>query len=382
MNTKHFSRLLSCSLAAALLLLASSLVRADEDEGGEVDPTIFYEKLAPYGTWVDHPQYHRVWYPHGVPRGWRPYTHGHWVHTHLHGWLWQSDWEWGWAPFHYGRWAFDDHYGWIWVPGSVWGPAWVAWRSGGNHIGWAPLPPTVGWHDERGLLLDHVDLSSGIAAPHWIFIEEQYFLAPHMHHRIYRPANNFVYVRDTQNITRFTMVNRHIVNQSLAIEHVERVTRQPVRTVHVRDVNDFTNTHHTRHDDHAVPVFRPRTNTFRMQEQPIKPYTTQNRPARPHNEIKEYHQPNNASGDRHLEDKNTRRLQEQPIKPYTTQTPAARPHKEINEHRQHSSEHEHTVVEDKKADRQQRNAERQGQKHKEHEQKKFERQPKQLKDRD
>ena len=31
--------------------------------------------------------------------------------------------------------------GWFWVPGREWGPAWVSWRTGGDSIGWAPIPP-------------------------------------------------------------------------------------------------------------------------------------------------------------------------------------------------------------------------------------------------
>lgn len=443
MNTKHRTRFLPCYLAALLLLLASSPVRADDDE--DIDPTIFYEKLAPYGTWVDHPQYHRVWYPRDVPRGWRPYTHGHWVHTHLHGWMWQSDWEWGWAPFHYGRWAFDDDYGWIWVPGSVWGPAWVTWRSGGSYIGWAPLPPEVGWHDEHGLQLEHVDLNTRIAPTHWIFIEEQHFLRPRMHQHIFRPANNFAYVRDTQHITHFNRENGHIVNHFLPTEQIERVTRQPVHTVHLREVHNVTDARHTRNDDHALPVFRPRINTSRLQEQPIKPYTTQNRPAHPREEIKAYRPSSDVAEGQNIEKKNIQRMREQPIKPYTTQNQPVSPHKEIKEHHQRndadgqqrsedstiprrqeqpikpystqsapvrprkeitgsqlsddrhdqprSSEHGSPVIEDKKAIRQQQKTERKAQKQhdkeqheqdkrEQREQKKFEHKSKSAKERD
>lgn len=40
-----------------------------------------------------------------------------------------------------GTWVHDSFHGWIWVPGIEWAPAWVYWRVGGGHIGWAPCGP-------------------------------------------------------------------------------------------------------------------------------------------------------------------------------------------------------------------------------------------------
>jgi len=72
---------------------------------------------------------------------WRPYwDKGHWVYTDS-GWYWASDYPWGWAAFHYGRWRLHPIHRWIWSPDRVWAPAWVTWRTGGEHCGWAPLPP-------------------------------------------------------------------------------------------------------------------------------------------------------------------------------------------------------------------------------------------------
>jgi hypothetical protein len=103
----------------------------------------FEEPLQRYGSWTDDERYGRIWIPSVVVVGsdFTPYyTGGHWVLSE-YGWTWVSDWSWGWAPFHYGRWVVVADGGWGWVPGRVWGPAWVAWRSGGGYVGWAPLPP-------------------------------------------------------------------------------------------------------------------------------------------------------------------------------------------------------------------------------------------------
>src|SRR5207249_4016053 len=96
---------------------------------------VFYDGLAPYGSWVTYPGYGYAWAPRYG--GFRPYvTGGHWVFTDL-GWTWVSDYDWGWAPFHYGTWVDDPVYGWLWIPGYDWAPAWVVWGTYGDYYGWA-----------------------------------------------------------------------------------------------------------------------------------------------------------------------------------------------------------------------------------------------------
>jgi hypothetical protein len=113
------------------------------EEGNEPQAySQFQGTLAPYGSWSYDAGYGYVWTPSAavVGVGFTPYgTGGHWVWTE-YGWTWVSDWDWGWAPFHYGRWYVGVH-GWCWAPGTHWGPGWVAWRSGGGYVGWAPLAP-------------------------------------------------------------------------------------------------------------------------------------------------------------------------------------------------------------------------------------------------
>jgi len=100
--------------------------------GGQVDINFFYTNLAPYGHWVQAPDYGWKWLPFNLASGWRPYSLGHWAMTD-YGWTWVSDESFGWATYHYGRWVNESNYGWGWVPGYDWGPAWVAWRNGGSH---------------------------------------------------------------------------------------------------------------------------------------------------------------------------------------------------------------------------------------------------------
>jgi len=135
----------------------------------------FEPRLSPYGAWFVVPGYGRVWRPAAqlVGADFYPYgTHGHWVYTEA-GWVFDTDFPFGWAVFHYGRWYFDAGHGWLWVPGTVWGPSWVAWRTGGAYVGWAPLgpagPPEFHHH-------------------HWCFVETGHFTGANVHaHRVPEP---------------------------------------------------------------------------------------------------------------------------------------------------------------------------------------------------
>lgn len=108
LKTLILSILLSLSLARPV---HANYLRSD------AAASIFYVKLAPYGTWINHPVYGKAWFPFNVPPDWRPYQRGYEEYPQDYAWLWVSDWKWGWATDdHYGRWAWDGWYGWIWVP--------------------------------------------------------------------------------------------------------------------------------------------------------------------------------------------------------------------------------------------------------------------------
>jgi hypothetical protein len=95
--------LLTKTLILAIFLSLSPVRPVEANHLRNDAARMFYLKLAPYGTWVRHPAYGRVWFPHNVPAYWRPYQDGYWEYTHNYGWLWVSDWAWGWATDHYGR---------------------------------------------------------------------------------------------------------------------------------------------------------------------------------------------------------------------------------------------------------------------------------------
>jgi hypothetical protein len=233
MTSTALAGLIFLSGTAGLFLLPLVIGRnaASAQERMQVDA--FYGALAPYGRWVNTPQYGAVWYPDGVGRHWRPYyDDGHWAYSDDNGWLWVSDMPWGWAPFHYGRWAFDHHYGWIWVPGRIWGPAWVTFRQNDGYIGWAPIPPEVGWDPDYGY---HGGGGIVISIDFWNFVSLEGFTARRfdgyeVDRRQYRSIYN-----QTTNITNINIINNQVVNNSIRIDDVERSSHQSVERVRVTE---------------------------------------------------------------------------------------------------------------------------------------------------
>ena len=236
----------------------------------EVSFELFYTSLAPYGNWFQHPRYGWVWYPRDVRFGWRPYTDGRWVLTQEYGWMWVSDHSWGWAPFHYGRWTFDINYGWIWVPGTAWGPAWVAWRTGEDYVGWAPLPPEAVWYPDRGIVYQAGFAPERLSWRRWVFVQDRYFVAPDVQRYVVVPPRNVTLVNITRNTTNFAYVNNRIVNRSIDVQQLERVVDRPIRPLRVRNVtniNNITNVEQ-RVTNNTVSIYQPRVRRVEARPEP------------------------------------------------------------------------------------------------------------------
>jgi hypothetical protein len=198
------------------------------DPAAAASTDYFHEQLAPYGQWVNHEGSGEVWVPKVEP-SWRPYTAGHWAYTDQ-GWGWVADEPWGWAAFHYGRWDYSQELGWAWTPGNVWAPAWVAWRSGGGYLGWAPLPSAIGFNAEEGL----VGATGSITAGHFTFVAEQNILHPNIATVILPSTRNVTIVSNTTNITHYAVSNHGgVFNTGVDVHHIEKVTGRPVPQVQV-----------------------------------------------------------------------------------------------------------------------------------------------------
>ena len=116
------------------------------------------------------------------------------------------------------------------------GAAWVAWRNGAGYVGWAPLPPEVGWDSGTGLRLGGFNLDAGIYRPSWIFVEEHHFLEPRLHQVFIEPARNITIIERTRNVTDYVTINHHIVNRGLPVQRIEQVTGRRVERFRVSEV--------------------------------------------------------------------------------------------------------------------------------------------------
>lgn len=194
------------------------------------DSGYFYNELEPYGVWVSYRPYGYVWIPRDVGYTWRPYTAGHWAWTD-YGWTWVSLENWGWIVFHYGRWGWDQGLGWFWVPDTIWGPAWVAWRWGDVHIGWAPLPPGAEYFPGRGFGRYQWD----IPGHYWIFVRGQDFMDRRVDRWVLPIERNVTII----NLTRFEVnINdrdRHIYDQGVDLNTVQRWYGRPISRYTLKD---------------------------------------------------------------------------------------------------------------------------------------------------
>lgn len=204
----------------------------------------FYQNLAPYGQWIEDPQYGYVWSPN-EDGSFRPYyTAGHWVMTD-YGNTWISDYPWGWACFHYGRWTYDTYYGWLWIPGNDWGPAWVSWREGDGYFGWAPLAPGFSFGSS----------AADYSCPNdwWVFIPHQYIYTSNYYRIWYGSRGNSRIIHNTHFMNN-TFENNHVtyVSGPHAMQ-VEQVTHQPVQVFKLSNSASLT----TRVHNDVIKMYRP-----------------------------------------------------------------------------------------------------------------------------
>ena len=193
----------------------------------EVSVDFFHDSLEPYGDWREVADYGYCWQPRDVDPDWRPYSDGNWVYTDA-GWTWVSDEPYSWAVYHYGRWLRVDQVGWVWVPGTEWGPAWVSWRRGPRHVGWAPLPPEARFSRSVGFT-GRVDADFDIGPANYRFVEVRNFGAPRLRTVFVEPQENITIINQTTNITRITYVNNVVYNEGPQYDVISRKSAQPIR---------------------------------------------------------------------------------------------------------------------------------------------------------
>lgn len=203
----------------------------------------YRELLDPYGSWVEVPSYGWCWQPTIAIRDrlWRPYhSGGRWIYTSNHGWYWLSDYNWGHLPFHYGRWTRNSRFGWVWVPGNTWGPAWVSWRYGRSHVGWAPLPPHARFLPRSGFRFRgsrvSVGFEFGLGFNDYTFCPIGSFYSPSPYrHYINRSRNTVIYNQTTVVNNYNTATTSAPANQGVPVQAVQTASRTVVSKVKVLD---------------------------------------------------------------------------------------------------------------------------------------------------
>src|SRR5438874_3327034 len=196
--------------------------------GADVSVNFFYDNLNG-GNWYQVADYGYVWQPDAATSAdWRPYTDGYWAYTDV-GWTWVSYEDFGWATYHYGRWVRLEDYGWVWVPGYEWGPAWVSWRTGGDYVGWAPLPPQGDDVVYEGTAITGaVDVTFGIGPLYYNFVDIRYIGEPVLRARLIEPARNVTIINNTVNVTNITYNNSIVVNNGPDLNRVNRFSARPI----------------------------------------------------------------------------------------------------------------------------------------------------------
>ncbi len=215
-----------------LSMLAFVVCALPQARGDDVSVDFFYNNLSG-GNWIDVEGYGYGWQPDVAVSdpNWRPYSDGYWAYTD-YGWTWISYEDFGWATYHYGRWANLTDNGWVWIPGSDldWGPAWVSWRTGGDYIGWAPLPPRGADVVYEGQPIGaSVDVEYDIGPQYYNFCDIRFIGEPVLRDRIFPPTQNITYITNTVNVTNIYVQNNVVYNYGPNYNVVNEYSSRPIQ---------------------------------------------------------------------------------------------------------------------------------------------------------
>jgi hypothetical protein len=219
-----------------LTLLALCLPAWQPVKAADVSIDLFYNNLSG-GNWIEAADYGYGWQPDVAVSdpNWRPYADGYWAYTD-DGWTWVSYEDFGWATYHYGRWARLADYGWVWFPGEDldWGPAWVSWRTGGDYVGWAPLPPRgPGIVYEGQPIGARVDIDFDIGPDYYNFIDARFIGEPVLRDRIFAPSQNVTYINNTVNVTNITVQNNVVYNYGPDYNALSARSSRPIQRLKI-----------------------------------------------------------------------------------------------------------------------------------------------------
>ncbi len=216
-------------LLSILAVTAVLLSVAPQTWSQDTSVNFFYDNLNG-GSWMEVGDYGYCWQPDVAVNDptWRPYADGYWAYTD-DGWTWISYEDFGWATYHYGRWVKLADYGWVWKPGYDWGPAWVSWRTGGNYIGWAPLPPETEYIYESRPLTGQLDIEFDIGPGYYNFVDVRYIGEPVLRSRLVPYQQNVTYISQTVNVTNITYKNKTVYNYGPDVNVMNQYSSRPIQ---------------------------------------------------------------------------------------------------------------------------------------------------------
>lgn len=242
---------------------------------------VFYNDLAPYGSWIQLEDYGWCWQPTTVVvnTSWRPYAdNGRWLDTDC-GWYWQSDYSWGWAPFHYGRWLSHARRGWVWMPDTVWGPSWVSWRNTDAYCGWAPLPPRAHYVPHYGFTfggrLVGNDFDFGLSVGCFSFIPWQHFNDRNPH-RYYVPHSQTTAIYSHSRVVNNYVIgsNNTIINNGVSRDRLAAYQPAMRHPISVRDLSPQAGTRlrpdRVEKNGQSLVIYRPQLSTGRPPSAALK----------------------------------------------------------------------------------------------------------------
>jgi len=177
----------------------------------------------------------------------------HWAHNYSRS----GPERWGWAVYQYGRWVHTVEYGWVWVPDDLWGPAWVDWRYGKGHVGWAPMPPEKRWRGGAFVSV-RIDLSAPRYQRNWVFVSEETFVRGNIRARRKPPSHHAAMLQASTRVTNYASVNGRIVNRSLDIRQLSVATKIRIRPASVTLADSHARVGAQGRGKGHVSIYRPR----------------------------------------------------------------------------------------------------------------------------
>jgi hypothetical protein len=142
--------------------------------------------------------------------------------------------------------------GWFWVPDVLWGPAWVAWRWGDAHVGWAPLPPGSDFVPGRGF-------GPGgrwdVPGHSWNFVRGRDFLDRSIDRWVLPVERNTTIIDMTRFEVNINERDRRIVDDGVDVDWVRR--QADGRSVEKYKLKDATRPGPAREDGQDLVVSKP-----------------------------------------------------------------------------------------------------------------------------